>query len=127
MLAASSQMLSLDHSPVLGSIRTAEHGDAAGVSRLLEVANQNAIRIDGDRTHLLVLDVDGAVRAVECVVMESSRAIIQLLAVDPELGASRSEIADRMLGVALALCEAYGCVEIEVVGANQRLRSAWMD
>jgi N-acetylglutamate synthase-like GNAT family acetyltransferase len=120
-------MITLDPAPVLGSIRTAERGDAAGVSRLLAAANQNTIQTDGERTHLLVLDVDGAVRAVECVIMESSRAVIQLLAVDPALGPSRSQIADRMLGVALALCEAYGCLEIEVVGANQQLRSSMSD
>ncbi len=111
--------LAIDPSfPVLGSIRTAEHRDAPGVSRLL-AANQNATwTTTGDHTHLLVLDVDGAVRAVERVVMDSARATIQLLAVDPALKTATIEIADRMLGVALALCEAYGCVEIEVVATR---------
>lgn len=115
MFALPLQVHSPDSPPKLGSIRTAECRDAAEVTRLLDSANQHTVTTANDEhTHLLVLDVDGTVRAVERVVMERARARIQLLAVDPELGTSRTEVADRMLGVALALCEAYGCLEIEV-------------
>jgi hypothetical protein len=101
---------------VLGSIRTAEPRDTASLSRLLGAASV----ADGERGHLLVLDLDGMIRAAESVVIVDSHARVQLLAVDAALAPSTREISDRMLGVALALCEAYGCREVEVVGRSAR-------
>jgi hypothetical protein len=105
---------------VLGSIRKFESRDASALTRLLEVAGldaQTAGQIDSDRGHLLVLDVEGALRAVAYVELDvpRSRARVQLLAVDPGLGAATREVEDRMIGVALALCDAYACATVDVL------------
>jgi hypothetical protein len=65
-----------------------------------------------------VLDIDGAVRAVAHVVIALDHGLrggLQFLVADPALARLFGRaVEDRMTGVAVALCEAYGCTEIDI-------------
>ena len=133
-------MLAATSSPrprILGSIRKAEAGDAPELARLFEAARIGVMlaQLDREHGHLLVLDLDGALRAVEYVAIDDQlrRARLQLLVVDAALDPCVREVEDRMRGVALALCEAFGCVYVDVAsprgfGADERgeLRASGM-
>lgn len=112
-----------------GSIRSAEPRDRAQIARLLAGsgidAQTLAVELDGpsQHGHVLVFDLDGAVRAVahvQVVTDAAPRGWLQLLVVDPAVAEIGASIEDRMLAVAAALCEAYGCPELEVAAAPQR-------
>jgi hypothetical protein len=112
-----------------GSIRNAEIRDLADLSRLLATRDVDpraivtAPRLPLPRYHLLVLDVDGAVRAAVHVVISMEpelRGRLQLLVVDPGLTRTFGRaVEDRLAGVAVALCEAYGCAEIDIAATPQ--------
>lgn len=110
---------------LLGSIRNAMPGDALALVELLDAASlaPDSIRhLDAARDHLLVLDLDGAVRATALVVIDERdrRASLQLLVVDAALNTSSARTVEaRMLGVAVALCEAYGCTELDVIATSR--------
>lgn len=111
-----------------GSIRNLELRDLPHVARLLVAHHIDPRTIDTaprqpfPRHHVLVLDIDGAIRALAYVVIAHERALrghLQLLIIDPALVASHGRaIEDRLAGVAVALCEAYGCAEIDIVAAH---------
>lgn len=111
-----------------GSIRKAEPRDTAELARLVAatLVDPAVTPLDDDRGHLLVLDLDGSLRAVAYVVIDAlrSRARLHLLVVDGTLGASARAVEDRMFGVALALCNAYGCPEVDVVAGSRTLAAA---
>jgi hypothetical protein len=75
------------------------------------------------RCHLLVLDIDGDVRAIAYVAIALDRGLrgrLQLLVLDPILAhTSGRAIQDRMIGVSIALCEAYGCAEIDIATTSR--------
>jgi hypothetical protein len=125
MSGASSSNPSSIHPRVLGSIRKADPRDAAELSRLFDLAflapGLAPLEVDGG--HWLVLDLDGSLRAAEYVVLDvpRSRAHLQLLVVDNALGPSVREVEDRMIGVALALCEAYGCTDVDIVASSRAM------
>jgi hypothetical protein len=103
-----------------GSIRTAEPRDAAGLARLLHATGVAAALVESrerGRTHILVLDIDGALRAAVRVDIDAPNrhARLQLLALDDTLAAAMQSTAHRMLDVGLALCQAYNCIEITLV------------
>jgi hypothetical protein len=119
MPAPSPSIASPDRPRILGSVRKVEAHDAPDLARLCAAARIDppAVGPDAGRGHLLVLDVGGSLCAAEYVVIEPPRAHLQLLIVDAALAAAGREVEDRMIGVALALCEAYGCGDLDVVAS----------
>lgn len=111
-----------------GSVRNAETRDLADLSRLLSASDvdprtiSTAHRLPFPRCHLLVLDIDGAARAAVYIVItwaHMPRGRLQLLVVDPSLARMfRRAVEGRMVGVAVALCEAYGCTEIDIAAVT---------
>ena len=111
-----------------GSIRNLELRDLADVARLLVAHRIDARTIEAaqrqpfPRCHLLVLDVDGHVRALVYVVIAKEpvmRGCLQLLIVDPALVQQYGHAVEaRLIGVTEALCEAYGCAEIDIAAAR---------
>ena len=114
---------------VSGSIRNAEQRDLAGVARLLEASGIDLRNIETDprrslpHCHLLVLDIDGTVRAVAYLVTTRARGLrdrLEFLVLDPAVPrASGRAIQDRMTGVANALCEAYGCTAVDIAATSR--------
>lgn len=104
-----------------GSIRNAGARDATEIARLVSAARVETGALESsfardDRRHFLVLDVEGALCAVACVLVVPAHARLELLLVDPAIkGVVRHEIEQRMAGVALALCQAFGCLEVDIV------------
>ena len=113
------------HSRLAGTVRNAETRDLAELGRLFKSADfdARALHAQAQRScgHLLVLDVDGSLRAAVYVVIEPAgpRGRLQMLIVDAVVTTDRKVIEDRMLGVALALCDAYACVEVEIAASGQ--------
>jgi hypothetical protein len=114
---------------VSGSIRNAEQRDLAQVARLLEASGIDLRAVETDprrslpRCHLLVLDIDGAVRAAAYLVIARARGLrgrLEFLVLDPALprGSTRA-IQDRMTGVTVALCEAYGCADVDIAATSR--------
>lgn len=107
-----------------GSIRNAEQRDLDEVARLLEASGVDMQRIEAavarslPHCHVLVLDIEGAVRAVAHVAIAvdcGPRGRLELVVLDPTLTrTSGGVLHDRMTGVAIALCEAHGCTAIDV-------------
>jgi N-acetylglutamate synthase-like GNAT family acetyltransferase len=87
-------------------IRNASLLDIDALCRLLaRAAHEVAAYLS--RGHLLVLERrDGALEAVCHVDVGVGRSTIDVLVVDPEL--ADDSVRPRMVGVARALCEAYG-------------------
>lgn len=109
---------------VLGSVRKAEPHDAIEIARLLTAANLDSDDLEDEiseqleHSHLLVLDIEGKLGAVVDVALDqpARRARLQLLIVDAALAHRPGrEVEDRMVGVALAFCEAYGCTDVDVL------------
>ncbi|HVV82622.1 MAG TPA: hypothetical protein VHE35_06060 [Kofleriaceae bacterium] len=103
----------------LGSVRAATPRDARQLERLFHAALLEpppAFARRGARSQLLVLDLGGRLHAIASVTIdrELGRARVQLLVVDAPHGATAREIEERMLGVGLALCDAYGCSQVEL-------------
>jgi hypothetical protein len=93
-----------------GSVRRARPDDGAAVARLLVGTGIGSI----ESGHALVLDVDGLVVAAMHVVCDGSRAHVRFLVVDEAIRGMSRSIEERMLGVATALCEAYGCRDLDI-------------
>jgi N-acetylglutamate synthase-like GNAT family acetyltransferase len=91
-----------------GKIRNATLLDASELSRLIGKASTpraDALDLLG-RGHLLVLELGDTLAAAVHIDVADNQATVNLLVVDPAL--SGRHIAERMSGVAHALCEAYG-------------------
>lgn len=68
---------------------------------------------DTGRRYALVLDDDdGGIAAAAVVTMAAHDARLELLAVEP--GYRERGVEERMLGVAEALCDAFGCDRLVV-------------
>jgi hypothetical protein len=110
-----------------GCIRSAREGDANELARLYADAGMDTRlsgRACGERTHVLVLDVDGALRATASVVIDDQRhARVERMVLDRVLGRATEMIAARMIGVARALCDAFGCHDV-MIGPQTALRRA---
>lgn len=129
MLATDAGPRSPSPSPLSGSIRNAAQRDLPAVARLLEASGIDVRSIEPapnrspPHCHLLVLDIDGDVRAIAHVVIALDRGLrgrLQFLVLDPTLvRASGPAIQDRMIGVSVALCEAYGCAEIDIAATSR--------
>jgi hypothetical protein len=108
---------------VLGSIRKVDPRDDVELARLAQTACLGATlsRLDRECGHLLVFELEGALRAAAYVAIDARHvdARVHLLVIDPTLGAAMREVEDRMLGVARALCEAYGCAAIEIATTSR--------
>ncbi|MDX2089532.1 MAG: hypothetical protein SFX73_16885 [Kofleriaceae bacterium] len=90
-------------------IRNASLLDIAELSRLLSTA-AHTIATYLSHGHLLVLERrDGTLEAACHVEMQRDRSMIDLLVVDP--ANHDAAVRQRMVGVANALCEAYGYPE----------------
>jgi N-acetylglutamate synthase-like GNAT family acetyltransferase len=90
-------------------IRNASLLDVAELSRLLSAAT-HTIATYLSHGYLLVLERrDGTLEAACHIEMEKDRSTIDLLVVDP--ANHDSSVRQRMVGVANALCEAYGYPE----------------
>ena len=115
MLAA--QLTSSVESHLHGSVRNARPGDAAAVTRLAgTVAVDPSDLATVRHGHVFVFELDGRVLAATQLLIEPGcRAHVRLLVVDETIGALARTVEDRMLGVANALCEAYGCREVDIV------------
>lgn len=115
--------------PLSGSIRYAEPRDLVDVARLLEASGIDLRSIEAElhgspaRCHLLVLDIGGDVRGVEYVIIARDRGLrgrLQFVVLDPMLARTCGRaVQDRMTGVAIALCEAYGCTEIDIAATSR--------
>jgi hypothetical protein len=123
MFAASLSIASLHRNRILGSVRKVEPRDAPELARLCAAARVDPVGVEPTAAggHLLVLDLGGSLCAAEYVVIEPPRARLQLLILDAALAAAGREVEDRMIGVALALCEAYGCRDLDVVAHCRHL------
>lgn len=119
MFTASPPVASPDRPRILGSVRKVESRDAPELARLCAAARIDPAAVEpaAGGGHLLVLDLGGSLCAAEYVVIEPPRARLQLLIVDAALAAAGREVEDRMIGVALALGEAYGCGDLDIVAA----------
>lgn len=119
-------------SPVLpfyprgGAIRNAAPRDLAELARLCAGDKVDMRLFDAAHRHpfghLLVFELDGAIRAATYVVIDEAhglRARLELLLVDPAVARARKSIEDRMIGVASALCEAYGCVALDILPSTR--------
>jgi hypothetical protein len=84
-----------------GSVRRANAADQSALQRLIGDAPPAC--------HALVFDIAGTVVAAMKVVCDGTLAHVQALVVDPGFEELAQPIEERMLGVATALCEAYGC------------------
>jgi len=108
-----------------GNVRNAESRDRDELGRLFARTGVDAHALraaaSNPHGHVLVLEVDGALRGAVYVVIDSKgpRARIALLIVDPAAASVRNEVEERMIGVAMALCEAYACVEVEIGASPQ--------
>lgn len=92
--------------PLEDRIRNANLLDLGELSRLLSAAT-HTIMSYLTRGHLLVLERrDGTLRAACHLEMKADRSTIDLLVVDATT--SDAAVQQRMVGVANALCEAYG-------------------
>lgn len=103
-----------------GMIRNATLLDTAELGRLLGKAS--ASRTDTldllEHGHTLVLELGKALGAAVHVDVTANRATVNLLVVDPTL--QGQHVAERMNGVAHALCEAYGYTFDESTGLSPR-------
>jgi hypothetical protein len=115
-----------------GSIRNLEIRDLPAVARLLVAHHIDPRAIPCStlsphkpfpRCHVLVLDLDGAIHALAYLVLDRRPTLhghLQLLVVDPTLIAAHGRaIEDRLAGVAIALCEAYGCADIDIAAPSR--------
>lgn len=110
-------------SSLSGAIRAAEPRDLADVAWLLRGNGIDTPSIEAEPQrsrhggHLLVFDLAGAIRGVACVAisLDRRRGKLQALVLDPHLARVHARaIQERLTGVAIALCEAYECTEIDV-------------
>ena len=104
-----------------GSVRNARPGDAGDVMRLAGTLAPSPGDLASVRHgHVLVYEVDGCVRAAAQLVIDPGRkAHVRLLVVDEAVGARARTIEERMFGVAIALCEAYGCTEVDIAATGR--------
>jgi N-acetylglutamate synthase-like GNAT family acetyltransferase len=101
------------------TIRTATPDDVPALQRLIQ-SGRDSIEVDQDllttitgRRHTLVLDAgEGKLAAVAVVTLEPPRAHLEILAIADEYRGHGLE--DRMIGVAEALCDAFGCATLDV-------------
>lgn len=99
---------------ILGSIRKSQRRDAPELARLFAAAHLDT-PCTSDQDQLLVLDLDGSLRAAAQIVIGAALARLQLLILDPALTPdARREVEERMIGIVHALGEAHGCRELEV-------------
>lgn len=124
--AASSALLTSDPRRQAGAIRTATASDLHALARLFAAAEIDSRSLDTacgqPFGHLLVFEVGGMVRAVANVVIDPEyglRARLELLVVDPATGDARRAIELRLIEVVTALCEAYGCVALDITSNPQ--------
>jgi hypothetical protein len=114
-----------------GTIRSATLADGDALARLCTVLGLDAMPLGPadvsvylDRGHLLVLDLGaGAVGAFAFVALEPAgrdgvHARVELFAIHPALAGSGAE--DRMAAALLAMCEASGCVDVDVGSTKRR-------
>lgn len=105
------------------TIRLATGDDLAAMQRLIADDAASALDLrsttsDGGHRYVLVLDDDrGGLAAAAIVALGESEATLELLAVDP--AHRETGIEKRLLGVAEALCEAFGCERLVVPTATQ--------
>jgi len=117
----------------VGRIRSATRGDTDALARLFLTVGLDALP-DGvvdvaaclDRGILLVLDVGagglGAAAHVEldCIDDNEAHARIQFFVIHPGLAKTGTE--ERLVAAVLAVCEASGCVDIDVGARRQPIR-----
>lgn len=97
------------------TIRLASAADGPRIRRL--VPTEDLSTVPGHR-FVLVLDApNGQLAAAAVVTLEHSRGHLGLLAIAPEC--EGEHIEDRMIGVAEALCSAYGCDTLDVPRARR--------
>jgi len=71
------------------------------------------LRVIPGRRYILVLDGEhGALAAAACVTLDDGRGHLGFLAIAPSYEGEHLE--DRMIGVAEALCSAFGCETLDV-------------
>lgn len=77
------------------------------------VAGVHDLRVIPGHRYLLVLDgEDGSLAAAASVTLDDGRGHLGFLAIAP--GAEGERLEDRMIGVAEALCSAFGCDTLDV-------------
>jgi N-acetylglutamate synthase-like GNAT family acetyltransferase len=108
-----------------GTVRNATILDTREISRLLGKAAAvptNTLDLL-EHGHLLVLEVNkNTLGAAVHVGVADNHATVNLLVVDPAL--QGQHVAERMSGVARALCEAYGYAVDESTGTSPRATSS---
>ncbi|HUJ60675.1 MAG TPA: hypothetical protein VLX92_19370 [Kofleriaceae bacterium] len=99
-----------------GAVRHAESRDVGALARLLENVGVDASALEAARRHpfghVLIFELEGVVCAMVYVLIDHTNGVrghLQLAVVDPKLAEHREVIEQRLIGVATALCEAYGC------------------
>lgn len=93
------------------TIRLATDADLPRV-RALAPGDQDLSIVPGRRLVLVLEAPDGEVAAVAALTIERPRCHLAFLAVAKSHAGERLE--DRMIGVAEALCQAYGCDTLDV-------------
>jgi GNAT superfamily N-acetyltransferase len=116
---------------VTSTIRIGTNDDLASVQRLIRTEIDSGAALptieDLDRglghQYLLVVDApDGGIAAAAQVTLEGNRGHLGLLAVDHRFHGEGLE--HRLLGVAEALCDAFGCETFDVSHPVRRDRGA---
>ena len=101
------------------AMRTACNTDLADIVELLRRTRhehpETTVAALSHVGHFLVLDrVGGGLAAAVHVRVDGSRGRVGMLTLAPDL--RRSGIAERMVGVAEAVCTALGCTEVDRTG-----------
>ena len=91
------------------------------LARLFSSVGVDAAALEAARHHpwghVLVFELGGEVRASAYVIIDRSNGLsgrLQIVVVDRALSEYRRAIEERMIGIAAALCEAYGCKEMQI-------------
>ncbi|HTR55326.1 MAG TPA: hypothetical protein VMJ10_31825 [Kofleriaceae bacterium] len=119
-------ILEPDARHLAGAVRHAEVRDVTALARLYAGVGVNAAALEAARHHpfghVLVFELEGVVCASAYVIIDPSSGPsgrLQIVVVDRALAQYREVIEERMIGVAAALCEAYGCKEITIRAATE--------
>ena len=121
MSIVAARILEPDARHLAGAVRHAEARDVGPVARLFASIGVDAAALEAARHHpfghVLVFELEGVVCASAYVIIDPSNGLsgrLQIVVVDRSLTEYRKVIEERMIGVAAALCEAYGCKEITI-------------
>jgi hypothetical protein len=98
-----------------GTIRNCHAADVTQLAKLFATIDVDVHLLLADARpptgHLLALDINGVLVAAMFVELDpehGTHGTVRVMVVDASVAANHAHLEERMLGVAMALCEAYG-------------------